>query len=137
MFGTTPSCFLTASSSGREAAGAASIVAGVGTRDIGVLLPGFAPDSGTPAKLALSKRQRSRQNWELSFQISETSMDRLEAMSTLLAVVDAGSLSAAARRLGTPLATVSRKVSELETHLGTRLLNRSSRRIALTDAGRS
>ena len=64
-------------------------------------------------------------------------MDRLEAMSILLAVVDAGSLSAAARRLGTPLATVSRKVSELETHLGTRLLNRSSRRIALTDAGRS
>ena len=64
-------------------------------------------------------------------------MDRLEAMSILLAVVDAGSLSAAARGLGTPLATVSRKVSELETHLGTRLLNRSSRRIALTEAGRS
>ena len=64
-------------------------------------------------------------------------MDRFESMSILLAVVDAGSLSAAARRLGTPLATVSRKVSELETHLGTRLLNRSSRRIALTDAGRS
>jgi DNA-binding transcriptional LysR family regulator len=64
-------------------------------------------------------------------------MDRLEAMSILLAVVAAGSLSAAARGLGTPLATVSRKVSELERHLGTRLLNRSSRRIALTDAGRS
>ena len=64
-------------------------------------------------------------------------MDRLESMSILLAVVEAGSLSAAARRLGTPLATVSRKVSELETHLGTRLFNRSSRRIALTDAGRS
>ena len=59
-------------------------------------------------------------------------MDRLESMSILLAVVDAGNLSAAARRLGTPLATVSRKVSELETHLGARLLNRSSRRIALT-----
>jgi DNA-binding transcriptional LysR family regulator len=64
-------------------------------------------------------------------------MDRLAAMSILLAVVEAGSLSAAARRLGTPLATVSRKISELETHLGTRLLNRSSRRITLTDAGRS
>jgi DNA-binding transcriptional LysR family regulator len=64
-------------------------------------------------------------------------MDRLEAMSILLAVVAAGSLSAAARGLGTPLATVSRKVSELERHLGTRLLNRSSRRIALTEAGRS
>jgi DNA-binding transcriptional LysR family regulator len=64
-------------------------------------------------------------------------MDRLKAMSILLAVAEAGSLSAAARGLGTPLATVSRRVSELETHLGTRLLSRSSRRIALTDAGRS
>jgi DNA-binding transcriptional LysR family regulator len=64
-------------------------------------------------------------------------MDRLEAMSILVAAVEAGSLSAASRRLGTPLATVSRKVSELEAHLGTRLLTRSSRRLALTDAGRS
>src|SRR5262249_11061849 len=64
-------------------------------------------------------------------------MDRLEAMSTLLAVVDAGSLSAASRRLGMPLATVSRKVSDLEAHLRTRLINRTSRRITLTDAGRS
>src|SRR5262249_15033568 len=39
--------------------------------------------------------------------------------------------------LGMPLATVSRKVSELEAHLRTRLLNRTSRRLTLTDAGRS
>lgn len=58
-------------------------------------------------------------------------------MSILVAAVEAGSLSAAARRLGVPLATVSRKVSELETHLKTRLLNRSNRRLSLTDAGRS
>jgi DNA-binding transcriptional LysR family regulator len=64
-------------------------------------------------------------------------MDRLEAMSILVAATDAGSLSAAARRLGTPLTTVSRKVSELEAHLKTRLLNRSSRQLTLTDAGRS
>lgn len=64
-------------------------------------------------------------------------MDRLEAMSVLLAAVDAGSLSAASRQLGMPLATVSRKVLDLEAHLKTRLLIRSSRRIALTDAGRS
>jgi DNA-binding transcriptional LysR family regulator len=64
-------------------------------------------------------------------------MDRLESMSTLLAAVEAGSLSAASRRLGMPLATVSRKVSELEAHLRTRLLNRTSRRLTLTDAGRS
>jgi len=64
-------------------------------------------------------------------------MDRLDAMSVLLAVVDAGTLSAGARRLGMPLTTVSRKVSELEAHLRTRLFNRSSRQIALTEAGRS
>ena len=64
-------------------------------------------------------------------------MDRLEAMSVLVAVAEAGSLSAASRRLGTPLATVSRKIAELEEHLQTRLLNRSSRRMTLTDPGRS
>lgn len=62
-------------------------------------------------------------------------MDRLEAMTTLLAVVDTGSLSAASRRLHTPLTTVSRRVSELEAHLRTRLLNRTTRRLTLTDAG--
>jgi DNA-binding transcriptional LysR family regulator len=64
-------------------------------------------------------------------------MDRLDAMSVVLTVVEAGSLSAASRRLGIPLATVSRRISELEAHLKTRLLVRSTRRIALTDAGRS
>lgn len=64
-------------------------------------------------------------------------MDRLDAMSTFLVVVEAGSLSAAARRLKAPLTTVSRKVSELESHLRTRLFNRSSRQLVLTDAGSS
>jgi DNA-binding transcriptional LysR family regulator len=64
-------------------------------------------------------------------------MDRLEAMSIVLAVAENGSLSAAARQLKTPLATVSRKVSELEAHLRTKLFNRSTRALALTDAGRS
>jgi DNA-binding transcriptional LysR family regulator len=63
--------------------------------------------------------------------------DRFEAMSVLLAVVEIGSLSAASRRLGMPLATVSRKVSELEAHLETRLFNRSGRGLSLTEAGQS
>lgn len=63
-------------------------------------------------------------------------MDRLDAMRVILAVVDAGSLSAASRKLGAPLPSVSRKVSELERFLGTNLLVRTSRRIQLTDAGR-
>lgn len=62
-------------------------------------------------------------------------MDRLEAMKIVLAVVDRGSFSAASRDLGTPLATVSRKVTELERHLGTKLLVRTTRKVALTDAG--
>ncbi len=62
-------------------------------------------------------------------------MDRLEAMSILLKIVDRGSFSRASRELGVPLATVSRKVTELEAHLGARLLTRTTRKIALTDAG--
>jgi len=61
--------------------------------------------------------------------------DRLEAMSVLLTVVEAGSLSAASRRLAMPLATVSRKVTELEAHLKTSLFIRSRRGLSLTDAG--
>ena len=62
-------------------------------------------------------------------------MDRLETMTILLRVVDRGSFSAASRDLGVPLATVSRKVNELEAHLGTKLLVRTTRKVALTDAG--
>ena len=64
-------------------------------------------------------------------------MDRLDSMSILVTVAEAGSLTAAARLLDTPLTTVSRKISDLEGHLKTQLLTRSSRRISLTDAGRS
>lgn len=64
-------------------------------------------------------------------------MDRFEAMSVLLAVVEAGSLSAGARRLHAPLATVSRKVAELENHLGVRLVLRTSRGLSLTQEGRA
>jgi DNA-binding transcriptional LysR family regulator len=64
-------------------------------------------------------------------------MDRLDAMSVLLAVVEAGSLSGAGRTLRVPLSTVSRKIADLEAHLGARLLVRSNRRVSLTEAGRS
>lgn len=64
-------------------------------------------------------------------------MDRLAAMSVIVAVGETGSLSAAARQLGMPLPTVSRKVSDLESHLATRLFNRSTRRLTLTDAGQA
>lgn len=62
-------------------------------------------------------------------------MDRLEAMSLLLEVVAKGSLSAAGRALRVPVPTLSRKLSELERRLGTRLLIRTTRKLMLTDAG--
>jgi DNA-binding transcriptional LysR family regulator len=62
-------------------------------------------------------------------------MDRLEAMSILVASAEAGSFSAAGRQLGMPLPTVSRKVADLEAHLNTQLLVRTTRRLALTEAG--
>jgi DNA-binding transcriptional LysR family regulator len=64
-------------------------------------------------------------------------MDRLDAMSILLAVVETGNLSAAGRQLGVPLSTVSRKVSDLEAHLGARLLIRSTRNVSLTETGKA
>jgi DNA-binding transcriptional LysR family regulator len=57
-------------------------------------------------------------------------------MSVFAAVAEAQGFSAASRRLGMPLATVSRKVSELEESLGVQLLARSTRRVSLTDTGR-
>jgi hypothetical protein len=62
-------------------------------------------------------------------------MDRLEAMSMLVASAEAGSFSAAGRRLGVPLPTISRKVADLEAHLNTQLLVRSTRKLLLTEAG--
>jgi DNA-binding transcriptional LysR family regulator len=64
-------------------------------------------------------------------------MDRLESMSVFVAAVETGSLSAAGRRLGIPLTTVSRKLSDLEARLKTRLLTRSTRQLGLTDTGRA
>src|SRR6202046_1171406 len=62
-------------------------------------------------------------------------MDRLEAMSLLVAVAEAGSLSAAGRKLGVPLAPASRKISDLEAHLNTRVLSRSTRTLSRAAAG--
>lgn len=64
-------------------------------------------------------------------------MDRFEALRTLLAAIDGGSLSAASRALRMPLPTVSRKISALEAHLGTQILVRTPRKLLLTDAGQA
>ncbi len=63
-------------------------------------------------------------------------MDRLTSMRVFVAVVDAQGFSAASRTLSMPLPTVSRKIAELESHLGSQLLIRSTRKITVTDSGR-
>ena len=62
-------------------------------------------------------------------------MDRLEAMAMLVSSVEEGSLSAAARRLRIPVATLTRNVNDLESTVGTKLLVRTTRKLLLTDAG--
>lgn len=62
---------------------------------------------------------------------------KLEALQTLVAVVEAGSLTAAARRLGVAKSVVSRRLSELEQVVGAELVRRSTRHIRPTDAGLS
>lgn len=62
-------------------------------------------------------------------------MDQLRAIKVFVRVIDEGSFAAAARALDLAPAVVTRLVAELEDHLGTRLLNRTTRRLALTEIG--
>ena len=62
-------------------------------------------------------------------------MDRFRAMTVFVAAAQAGSLSGAARQLSMPLTTVSRHLAWLEAHVGTTLIARTTRHMALTDAG--
>lgn len=63
-------------------------------------------------------------------------MLNLNEVAVFIQVVQSGSFAQAARRLGMPSNTVSRQVQQLEEHLGVRLLQRSTRKLTLTDAGR-
>lgn len=62
-------------------------------------------------------------------------MDRLEAMRVFCTVVDTGSFASAANKLEQSTSAISRWVAQLETHLQVRLLNRTTRRISLTESG--
>lgn len=64
-------------------------------------------------------------------------MDRFDALQTFIRVVDAGSFSLAAERMGTAKSAVSRRISDLEAHLGVRLMNRTTRSLSLTESGRT
>jgi len=64
-------------------------------------------------------------------------MDAFEEMQHFVRIVEAGSITKAAEQLGLAKSGVSRRLAELETRLGVRLLNRTTRRSSLTEAGRS
>src|SRR3954468_3021817 len=64
-------------------------------------------------------------------------MDRFQALQVFSQVVETGSFSAAAARLGLSATAASRHVAALEAHLQTRLLNRTTRRVSLTESGRA
>ncbi|UCJ14773.1 LysR family transcriptional regulator [Pseudomonas sp. MM211] len=61
----------------------------------------------------------------------------LNDVAIFIQIVEAGSFAGAARRMGVPSNTLSRRVKQLEETMGVRLLHRSTRKLALTDAGRS
>mgnify|MGYP003385678365 CR=1 FL=1 len=63
-------------------------------------------------------------------------MDTLDGLKTVIAVVETSSFTAASERLGISKALVSKYVGEVESNLGIRLFNRTTRQLALTDAGR-
>ncbi len=67
---------------------------------------------------------------------NRASLDKLKALQTLVAIVDRGSLTSAARSLGSSLPSVVRQLAALERELGARLLNRTTRRQSLTEDGR-
>jgi len=64
-------------------------------------------------------------------------MDRFDAITAFARVVETGSFARAADRLGVSVSSVSRHVTELEAHLGARLLNRTTRSLSLTEPGRA
>jgi DNA-binding transcriptional LysR family regulator len=64
-------------------------------------------------------------------------MDRFAAMQVFAQVVESGSFAKAAERLGLSTSAASRQVAELESHLQTRLLNRTTRKVSLTESGRA
>ncbi|MGB5487796.1 MAG: LysR family transcriptional regulator, partial [Lysobacterales bacterium] len=63
-------------------------------------------------------------------------MGQLENMRVFVRIVEAGGIGKASEQLGLAKSGISRRLVALENHLGTRLINRTTRRTSLTDAGR-
>jgi DNA-binding transcriptional LysR family regulator len=64
-------------------------------------------------------------------------MDRMTSIATFVKIADAGGFAAAARKLGVSPSTVTTQIKDLEDQLGVRLLNRSTRKVSLTELGKA
>ncbi|HEX3950685.1 MAG TPA: LysR substrate-binding domain-containing protein, partial [Steroidobacteraceae bacterium] len=64
-------------------------------------------------------------------------MDRMTSITTFVKIAEAGGFAAAARKLGVSASTVTTQIQDLEDRLGVRLLNRSTRKVSLTDIGKA
>lgn len=64
-------------------------------------------------------------------------MDRMTSISTFVKIAEAGGFAAAARKLGVSPSTVTTQIQDLEDRLGVRLLNRSTRKVSLTEIGKA
>jgi DNA-binding transcriptional LysR family regulator len=64
-------------------------------------------------------------------------VDRIAAIQAFVRVVEAGSFARAAQRLRSSTSSISRQIAGLEQHLGARLLNRTTRKLSLTEGGQA
>ncbi|EPF2242423.1 LysR family transcriptional regulator [Citrobacter werkmanii] len=94
----------------------------------------FYPSAGGAVASAVVKQLYARRMKKL-IMIKTERIDRVELMRTFVRIVEAGSLSAAAKQMGTTQATVSRRLQSLETLLGVKLIMRTTHAMKLTDDG--
>ena len=94
-----------------------------------------APQCGHCSRGPIQQVAEPRPGGALSGDSQDSGRPNLDDLDAFLAVVDGGGVSPAARRLGVPKSTVSRRLARLERHLGVPLVYRSSRRLGLTEAG--
>lgn len=81
------------------------------------------------------RQTKTKNNYRYYFASRKNLMDRLQSMRVFAKVVEQGSFARAAQALDMSNAVVTRLVADLEHHLGTRLLNRTTRKLSLTETG--
>src|SRR5687768_7145319 len=104
-------------------------------RDMGSFLSRSRPAARVERNLRYSRFEDNLRCLQTIISFMSIVVDRLQSMSILLRAADLGSFTAASKALRIPLPTVSRRIAELEAHLGARLLHRTTRSLSLTEAG--